>query len=32
MGPSFELLDGSEPKFVYMFQAALPDSLTKEDV
>ena len=32
MGPSFELLDGSEPKFVYMFQAALPDSLTKENV
>ena len=32
MGPSFELLDGSETKFVYMFQAALSDSLTKENV
>ena len=32
MGPSFELLDGSEPKFVYMFQVALSDSLTKENV
>ena len=30
--PSFELLDGSEPKFVSMFVAALSDSLTKENV
>ena len=31
-GPSFELLDGSESKFVSMFVAALSDSLTKENV
>ena len=30
--PSFELLDGSESKFVSMFVAALSDSLTKENV